>query len=173
MRIVGGKFRGRGSIYLSDELTRPTTDRVRENIFNVIGAKIKGARVLDLFSGSGAMAAESLSRGAKSVVACDNRREMVEIIRKNVAKLGEIDAIFGDFRAVLAQIESTFDVVFIDPPYDSGFAQVAISLLQKYELLAKGAVVVVEMDKNSPELSQFGQVRKYGRAFVYFLEFNT
>ncbi|MCL2586865.1 MAG: RsmD family RNA methyltransferase [Firmicutes bacterium] len=159
MRIIGGRFRGKKLEYISDELTRPTTDRVRENIFNIIGDKIKGATVLDLFSGSGAFAAEAISRGAKQVIANDVRPEAVAIIRKNApdAEIHQLD--YRPLIQHLAEAGRHIDIAFIDPPYG-----------MKVDL-PKADLIVYETDKSSPiSFDQPVLVKQYGRALVYFIQ---
>ena len=161
MRIIGGKFRGRRLEFLSDDFTRPTMDRVRECIFNVLGTHIRGAVVLDLFGGSGAFSAEALSRGASSVIVNDIRPETVDIIKKNLAGLGNAKVLNLDYKEVLKKLNN-FDIAFIDPPYWFDVP----SILD----LVNAKTIVVETDKNSPLLINAPhRVKEIGRALVYFI----
>jgi len=166
MRIIGGKFRGRKLEYITDEETRPTTDRIRESIFNVLGSKIRGAIVLDLFSGSGAFAAESISRGAKHVTANDIRPDAIETIKIN-CPTAEIHQL--DFRVLLAQLKQKFDIIFVDPPYNSDFAKEAIELIKLRGLLAPNGIIVAHNDTSTPQIHQSSKVKVYGRTRIEFI----
>ena len=123
MRIIGGLARGRTLVAPPGAKTRPTQDYVRESLFNIIRWDVEGARVLDLFAGTGALALESVSRGAVCAVMIDSDREACEAIRKNIASVRMEDRcrlVQRDYRAameLLAREGQAFDVVFIDPPY--------------------------------------------------------
>ena len=111
MRIIAGKHRGRALARFAGNDVRPTPDRVKESVFQIIGANLVGARVLDLFCGSGALGLESLSRGAKEAVFNDVSRESLVILKKNLAALREeARATNLDYRACLAQSVGAFDV---------------------------------------------------------------
>lgn len=182
MRIIGGKFRGKKLTWLQDTDTRPTTDRVRENIFNILSTRIRGAIVLDLFAGCGAFSAEALSRGAKQVIANDSSKEAVEIITKNIEsleqhhtnqvrdnnRLGKVKIFQSDFRTLIPKLSGfKFDVVFLDPPYFSGFASLAVELLIRDDLLAPNAKIIIESDKGEDiSLPLACTERIYGRAKV-------
>ena len=118
MRVISGKVRGRILKALEGEETRPTTDKVKESLFNIIQFEIEGSRFLDLFSGSGQLAIEAVSRGAESAVAVENSRFAAEIIKENIKRCGFEKEIFlhrGDFSEVLTK-DAKYDVIFLDPP---------------------------------------------------------
>ena len=153
MRIVGGKFRGHGLQGPKGQATRPTSDRVREAIFNILahgvdGFSIEGARVLDLFAGTGAMGLEALSRGARFCQFVDDAAEARGIIRRNADALGVVgqckiwrrDAT----RLGPAAPQPCFDLVFADPPYNKGLGTKALASLIDGQWLNKGGIVVVE-----------------------------
>lgn len=123
MRIIGGEARGRTIEAPAGRHTRPTLDRVRENIFNMLQADIPDSRVLDLFAGSGALSLEAISRGAANAVLADNDRSAAETEKKNISTLRYGDrarTIFGDWKKaveILRQEQAIFDLVFLDPPY--------------------------------------------------------
>ena len=123
MRIIGGEARGRTIDAPAGRHTRPTLDRVRENMFNILQADVPESRVLDLFAGSGALSLEALSRGAETAVLVDNDRSAAETEKKNIAKLHYEDrtrTIYGDWKKAaesLRQESALFDLVFLDPPY--------------------------------------------------------
>ena len=171
MRIIGGKFKGRRLVGVSDATTRPTTDRVRENVFNILGTKVRGAAVLDVFSGTGAYAAESLSRGAASVVANDIDVGAQQLMRRNLGELTDRVKIWGlGYMELLNNLRGNkFDIVFLDAPYDSNFATQCVTFLFSQNMLETGAVVVVETDKDLNFEGYSVRTKKYGRARIYFL----
>lgn len=151
MRIIGGEARGRRLFAPEGLETRPTADRVRESLFNILSARVYGARVLDLFSGSGAMALEAVSRGAESAVLVDSSRKAASCIARNVDLVGAKEKtrlLTCDFRAAIDRLDvgsAPFDLVFMDPPYrlHEVYAQAAEALLRR-GLLAPEALLVLE-----------------------------
>lgn len=123
MRIIAGSARGRKIEAPAGKNTRPTLDRVRENLFNILQTRMAGARVLDLFAGSGALSFEALSRGAVEAVLCDRDREASRIEKKNAETLGfddRTEILMCDWKAALRRMREekrVFDIVFLDPPY--------------------------------------------------------
>jgi len=183
MRVVAGLARGHKLICLDGEAIRPTSDRAKEAVFSALGMKVMESRFLDIFSGSGAIGIEALSRGADYVVFVEQCVEHVEVIKKNIAhvskaivepnyKLVNKDAI--DALDVLKLQELRFDIIFLDPPYDSGLWKPALSKLAKLELLDEDGVIVLELGVNEdgPDLPQFKIIKKkvYGAAAVYYME---
>ena len=132
MRIIGGKHRSRVLAEFAGENVRPTSDRAREALFNILALKIYGARVLDLFAGSGALGLESLSRGAREVVFNDCSKDSVAIIKKNLATLkisvnGEEAKVYNaDYLTCLEQVKGPFDLIFLDPPYRFDYGEKAL-----------------------------------------------
>ena len=154
MRVVAGIYGGRKLIAPAGTETRPTSDRVREALFSVLGASIDDARVLDLFAGSGALGIEALSRGAAEAVFVDRSHKAVQAVRANLAALG-IDA---DVRPVEARAalrtasarREAYDLVFLDPPYRRA-AELGRELSEGLiAVLAPGARVVTESDRRTP-----------------------
>jgi 16S rRNA (guanine966-N2)-methyltransferase len=121
MRIIAGSA-GRLPIKAPDKGTRPTTDRVREALFSILGARVIGARVLDLFAGSGALGLEALSRGAQSAVFVDNNRRAAAVIQQNLAttKLAGGRMVCAEVASFLARDSASYDLIFADPPYARG-----------------------------------------------------
>jgi 16S rRNA (guanine966-N2)-methyltransferase len=153
MRVVAGAYKGRRLHAPKGHETRPTSDRVREALFSILG-DIEGDRVLDLYAGSGALGIEALSRGASEAVFVDNRRGAADAIRGNLRAVGEPDAIIwvGDAAAYLrrADPEAPFDLVFADPPYSSA-TQVGGTLSELLPpLLTDTSLTVTESDKRAP-----------------------
>ena len=144
MRVITGKYKGRTLISPKSD-ARPTLDRMKETLFNVLGGKLQGACVLDLFAGSGQLAIECLSRGAKRAILCDNSREALNAIKANFAKISETPEIqFCDFRECLARIDCKMDVIFVDPPYKSDFYNVVLEEIDRRELLSSDGWVICE-----------------------------
>jgi len=185
MRIVAGKFRGR-NLTKSDHLKslRPTTDKNREALFNIlssakfikeIGFKIEDAVILDVCCGSGAVAFEALSRGAKSATLIDNSRTHLELAQKNSEILkveNEIEILCLDAKK-LPKNDKNFDLIFIDPPYEDSYLEIIKNLLGK-NWIKKSSLVVVEFETN--ELKNFEnlkllELRKYGKTSFAFLQF--
>ena len=138
MRIVAGKHRGLNLEEFEADNIRPTTDRVRENIFNKIQFDIPDSSVLDLFAGTGAVSLEFLSRNAKRVVSVDNNNNSIRVITKNFAKAKEkLELIKADYKEAVKQLRGNkFDFIFLDPPYHLGFGSEALELIAQYELLS-------------------------------------
>ena len=150
MRVVAGEFKGRRLRAPRGMRTRPTADRVREALFSMLG-DVSGARVLDLYAGSGALGIEALSRGAASAVFVERDARAASAIRDNLRAL-ELDQAVRrqDALRFLAANEGTFDLVFCDPPYDS-VPRIAEPLAERLPaLLTQGARIVTESDKRMP-----------------------
>ena len=126
MRVITGSARGRRLNELKGTQTRPTTDKVKESIFNCIQFDVEDARVLDLFAGTGQLGIEALSRGAQSAVFVDRRTDAVKLIRENLALCRLSDraqVVCGDSMGYLSSLRTKFDIVFLDPPYAEVFLE--------------------------------------------------
>jgi 16S rRNA (guanine966-N2)-methyltransferase len=152
MRVVAGELGGRKLVAPAGGGTRPTADRVREALFSILG-DVSGARVLDLYAGSGALGIEALSRGAAAATFVDSSHDAVTAIRRNLSELGlEAPVQRRDALAFLAAVHvgDRYDLVFADPPYDSAL-HVASSLAEALPpLLTADAVIVTESNKRAP-----------------------
>ena len=170
MRVISGTARGRVLKSIEGEATRPTTDKVKESIFNIIQFEIADTRVLDLFGGSGQLAIEAISRGAKSAVVCENSKQASAVIKENVKKCGfenEIRIHRGDFTDVLTK-DSKYDVIFLDPPYNSGLLSRALEIIQTFDILSLNGIIVCETDgkyeiRDLKEPYKIRKEYKYGR----------
>jgi len=154
MRVVAGAFKGRRLQTPRGSRTRPTADRVREALFSVLG-DVSGARVLDLYAGSGALGIEALSRGAASATFVERDARALASLRRNLDAVGsEAEVRRQDVLRYLASVAGTFDLVFIDPPYDSA-VRLAEPLSERLPaVLTDEARIVTESDKRAPlELS--------------------
>ena len=174
MRIIAGMARGRTFDAPQGLDTRPTLDRVRENVFNILQAKVRGAKVLDLFSGSGAMAFEALSRGAESAVLVDRDRAAHQVEVRNADKLRMADRcriLHCDWQDALRRLQGEkFDVIFLDPPYKMHDLTAVFTALRP--LMAEDAVILLEHEAAAfPAVSDGYELydnRKYGVAGVSF-----
>lgn len=180
MQIITGKYRARKLVGVDSTDTRPTLARVKESVFNLIFDKIEGNVVLDLFAGSGAYGAECISRGAKEVFFVDQAEKAVKTIKTNTQKMTEkFEIIKSSFKDALVSFENRkikFDLVFLDPPYDTDYAFKSLEILKKKQLLNDGATIVVEHKlandlQNLPECYIIKKSRKYGIAYIDVLEF--
>lgn len=178
MRIIGGKHRGRVLTEFKGEAIRPTADRVKESVFNILSREIAGARALDLFCGSGALGLECISRGAKEAVFNDCSKDSVAVLTANIKKLGEGEVCTVralDYLACLSALQGKFDIVFLDPPYRFDYGVKAAEEIARRGLLAEDGVIVYERDKPFEESAaescglRVADVRKYGKTYVSFL----
>jgi 16S rRNA (guanine966-N2)-methyltransferase len=164
LRVVAGSFKGRRLVAPRGARTRPTADRVREALFSMLG-EVGGARVLDLYAGSGALGIEALSRGAKSATFVDRDPRAIAAIERNLASLGlEAPVARQDVLRFLARTDGAFDLVFCDPPYDSA-TRLAGPLAERLPaLIAEDARIVTESDKRNPLVLPFPLLveRTYG-----------
>ena len=173
MRIIAGSARGRSFDAPQGRDTRPTLDRVKEAIFGSIQFQVPGAVVLDLFSGSGNMGLEALSRGAAEAICVDASCACAALIRKNGEKLGLSEGLqvqntdYGAALSALTAQGKQADIVFLDPPYASGYAADAVQRIFREGILKRGGTVIVEHAWDQPpELGdgpwQVSRVKKYG-----------
>jgi 16S rRNA (guanine(966)-N(2))-methyltransferase RsmD len=156
LRIVAGKWRGRPLRAPKGLAVRPTSDRVREAIFDILGEEVAGAAVLDLFAGSGALGLEALSRGASRGVFVESDPAAYAFLRKNIESLGaeEAESCLLDYRKALRRLRARsmrFDLVFLDPPYGRGLAADSAAGLSRAALVRQGGTVVVEEAIRAPE----------------------
>jgi len=154
MRIIGGEFKGRKIEYPEFKTVRPTKDRIREAVFNMIAEWVPGARVLDLFAGSGAYGLESLSRGALELVLVDNDARCAEVIEKNVSTLkikNKAKVLTDDvFEAIpiLSNSKERFDIVFADPPFNKEMAKKTLITINHYDILNRPSLLILEHSRN-------------------------
>ncbi len=178
MRIISGRHRGRRLFVPKGQTIRPTADRVKEAIFNVLGNLVEGARVLDLFAGAGTLGLEALSRGASLAVFADHHRPALEAVKRNLETLGITDqqVIKVDLARGLGPIKDLepFDLIFIDPPYRQDLAAKTLEHLSRHGPAGPDTLVVIEhSSKEDPAKEQTAwtleQHRIYGSTTVSFL----
>lgn len=180
LRIIGGELKGRKLVTVPGIKTRPTADRVRESIFNILSDRVRGASVLDLFAGTGAMGIEALSRGAESAVFADDNPAAFGALNKNIKNCSLEDRtrtikwnILNNLN-ILRLYKPAFNLAFIDPPYNENMIQPTLSNLNLSRCLTNGAMVVVEhatlepIPENPPGFNIYDQ-RRYRKTLVSFL----
>ncbi len=176
MRVIGGMKRGLKLVGFEGDSVRPTTDRVKENIFNIIGPYISGASTLDLFGGTGALTVEALSRGAQSATVCDVAESSLSLIRTNLQKAGYSDSarvVKTDAVSFVEAAKESFDVLFVDPPYNSDLLEQTLAAIASNPGICPDGIIVCERDyeKALPNLSGLDVVKdkKYGRVQILVL----
>jgi len=183
MRIIGGEYRSRSIAMPRGVKMRPTQDKVREAMFNILG-DINGKKVLELFAGSGAFGIEAISRGAGSVTFVDNNFRCVQTIKSNLKSLGVSDSRCNvikanalNFPAKFAAGREKFDIIFLDPPYYMGMAKKCLINMDSYDIVSPVGLVIVEhfeKDALDVELERFVFVdkRRYGNVLITILRRN-
>lgn len=191
MRVISGKARGTKLNTIDEISTRPTLDRVKESLFNIIQNDIIDKNVLDLFAGSGALGIEALSRGAKYAVFCDINKDATTIINENLNKTKLItkSTVYNmPYQKAIEKIlisKTKFDIIFLDPPYKLNLACDATKLIIQNNLLNENGTIIVETDEKDRDLKELTELitseneklqkieivdeRKYGRANLIFL----
>ncbi len=172
MRIIAGKHRGRVLTPFAGTDIRPTADRVKESLFSILSPRLAGARVLDLFCGSGALGLECISRGAGEVVFNDASRESLKVLEKNLNLLKERATVLNcDFKGCLNRVSGKFDLLFVDPPYAEDYLEQTLALAYERNLLAEGGLIVYEseraVDREYPFWEKADE-RRYGRTYLAF-----
>ena len=180
MRIIGGRARGTKLYTLEGLATRPTLDRVKESIFNIIQNDIQGSTFLDLFSGSGAIGLEAVSRGAEKAILCDKSKEAINIIKKNIDKTHfeeQVEVYNTDFIECLKKQKEHLDIIYIDPPYQTNYIQKALEILQESKVITEETKIILETDNEQRILDEIKSLkfeiidkRKYGIAHIIFLQ---
>ena len=166
MRVITGSARGRKLKEPVGRDIRPTTDKVKESLFNIVQFDIEGRRVLDMFAGTGQLGIEALSRGAREAVFLDEDSRAVRLVRENLAACGlEGRVLQGDAIGLLRAL-GTFDVIFIDPPYDAGLAVRALEEIKKIDILSDGGIIVCET-RQETELPMLDKPYFKGREYRY------
>lgn len=182
MKVISGKYKGRNLVGFDILGTRPTMDRVKESLFGIIQNDINGSVVLDLFAGSGNLGIEALSEGAQYAYFVDKNRKAYAIIRENLKNLGigkEEAAVFCmDSLKQLREFSNhsfSFDIIFIDPPYQTNLVEVSIASIVQLNLLKKDGMIVAESDSLDrivfPSCLKIVKSRKYGDKWVAILRF--
>ena len=178
MKVISGTLKGRKIEGYDLEGTRPTMDRVKESLFAMIQEKIKGSICLDLFSGSGTLGIEAISEGASKVYFVDASKKASMVIKKNLENFGVKEKsilLSMDFKRALQEVrEEKFDIIFLDPPYQTDYIEKALLLIEQYQILNKNGIIVCESNQKQfivfSESYQIYKERKYGDKFIVILE---
>lgn len=181
MRIISGTARGTKLYTLEGQATRPTLDRVKESLFNIIQNEIIDSNFLDVFSGSGAIGLEAASRGAKKVILCDKSKDAINIINKNIEKthLKEKVELYNlDYETLLKnKIKEKMDIIYIDPPYNSDFAIKSVEYIVNKNIADENSTIIIETDNEEKVLEELKKInidvidkRRYGRATLIFIK---
>lgn len=177
MRIIGGEYKSRTILMPKGVDIRPTQDKVREAVFNILG-DVSGKRVLELFAGSGAFGIEAISRGARDVTFVDNNFKCSQTIKSNLESLGVNESKYDIIRANalgmlprLAKQEEKFDIVFLDPPYYKTIAKNCLINIDAYDILSPVGLIIIEhfkKDALDAELERlvFVDQRRYGDTVI-------
>ncbi len=183
MRVISGTARGTTLHSIDNISTRPTLDRVKESLFNIIQNKIEDSTVLDLFAGSGAIGIEFLSRRAEKAYFCDVSIKAIEMIEQNLnkTKLKEKAEVFNkDYLKCIEELKNIqFDIIFLDPPYKEKFSIEALKRINEAKMLKNGGIIIIETDEPERDLKEISNInidykiydlRKYGRVSLIFLK---
>jgi 16S rRNA (guanine966-N2)-methyltransferase len=180
MRIISGTSRGRRLARPKSQAIRPTSDRVKESIFNLLGNEVEGKVVLDLFAGTGSLGIEALSRGAKKALFVEKGRQALRLIQINLAQAGmedrseilpkDVNRALG----ILHQRGESFDLILMDPPYEKGLIQRTLLKLHSHRIYHKDSILIVEHDRREPipekvEGWTLVRQRKIGDTLISFL----
>ena len=179
MRVIGGAAKGRRLLAPKGEAVRPTADRVKESLFNILPGDFSGMKVLDLFAGTGNLSIEALSRGADHAVLIDASERSVAVIRENLRRLslaptaGVWVAPVGRSLRILARRQESFDIIFLDPPYDQGLANRSVAVIAQGNLLKKPGTIVVEHSARETLQQRYDSLklhdeRRYGDTLLSF-----
>lgn len=178
MRVISGYLKGKKLFSVKGQTLRPTSDRVKEAIFDILQDQIQGRKVLDLFAGTGALGIEALSRGASCSVFVEQNRRSLEALRKNIGecKLSEkVEVIAREAKAGIKILEGrgkSFEVIFLDPPYGQGLARQTLKTLSQSSIVAPTTLVVAEhsLSEDLDSIPSWQRIdgRKYGRTRVSF-----
>ena len=180
LRIISGKAKGTKLNTLEGLDTRPTLDRIKESLFNILQDKIYDSKVLDLFAGSGALGLEMLSRGAKEAILCDSSYKAIQIIKDNVNRTHfgkQVEIISKDYKKALNMLkDEKFDIIFLDPPYKTKFDIQALEIIIENNILTQEGIIIIETDHKQERYEMLKKMdinvydlRSYGRVSLFFL----
>jgi 16S rRNA (guanine(966)-N(2))-methyltransferase RsmD len=180
MRIISGTSKGRKLVTLKSQSLRPTSDRVKESIFNILREEIEGGMVLDLFAGTGNLGIEALSRGAKKVIFVEKGRHALGLIQRNLAQFGleeQSEILSTDANraiGILKQRGKTFDLIFMDPPYEKGLIEETLTKLSSHQIYHRDSILVIEHHRREllpPIINRWNLIRQrqMGDTVISFL----
>ena len=176
MKVISGKYKGRVLEGFTINGTRPTMDRVKESLFGTIQNYVPESIVLDLFAGSGNLGIEALSEGASYAYLVDSNSKAIDIIKKNIKNIGitDIEVINNNYKKALKGFTTKFDLIFLDPPYNTNYIEESIKLICEYDLLNNDGIIVCESDNLTkiiyPEKLNKVKEKKYGDKYIVLLQ---
>jgi len=156
MRIIAGVSKGRKLATPKSQSVRPTSDRVKESIFNILGEEVEGKLVLDLFAGTGNLGIEALSRGAKKAIFVEKGRQALRLIQRNIVQIGlegRVEIIPRDANRAIGILKGkgeVFDLILMDPPYEKGLIKRTLTKLNSHPIYHTGSILVIEHDRREP-----------------------
>ena len=177
MKIISGYLKGRNLLGYDIDGTRPTMDRVKESLFAIIQNNIPDSIVLDLFSGSGNLGIEAISMGSKKAILVDKNKKAIDVIKRNVNNFDisdKVEIINSDYKNALSLIKEKIDIIFLDPPYNTDYIKESIILIDEYNILNKGGIIICE--SNSVDKIVYSdsfieeKSKKYGDKWVVILK---
>ena len=170
MRVISGKYKGKKLEGFNIEGTRPTMDRVKESLYGSIQNYVKNSIVLDLFAGSGSLGIEALSNGAIFCYFCDNSKEAIKILNKNLVNIDNVFIYNKDYKEALKDLKNKqikLDIIFIDPPYKLNLINDSIQKILEYDLLNKNGIIVCEYENEIIECNlELIKEKRYGTTFI-------
>jgi 16S rRNA (guanine(966)-N(2))-methyltransferase RsmD len=177
MKIISGKYKGRNIEGFTIDGTRPTMDRVKESLFAMIQNYINDSNVLDLFSGSGNLAFESLSEGASSAVLVDSNYKAIKVIDNNIKTIGieNTKVLNMDYKKAIEYLsKESFDIIFLDPPYKTNYIEESIKLISQFNILSDDGIIVCESDSIDKIVYDDNYTcikdKKYGDKYIVILK---
>lgn len=155
MRVISGSMRGKRLKEPANYDIRPTTDKVKESIFNIIQFDIEGRRVLDLFAGTGQLGIECLSRGAAEVTFVDQSREAIAIVKENINSCGFKASVIQDDSISFLNRGGKYDIILLDPPYATNLLDKALQIINSVDILTEGGIIMCESarEKSMPDMN--------------------
>jgi len=176
MRIISGSARGRRLKEPVGNSIRPTSDKIKESVFNIIQFDVEGRRVLDLFAGSGQYGIEALSRGARNVVFVDSASESVKLVKENlkISGFSEMASVYGRDAIRFLESEEKYDLIFVDPPYDTTLADRAVQKIVEFDKLNINGIIICELkvSATTPTVTQpYSLQKEYRYGGVKILRF--
>ena len=181
MRVIAGSLKGRTLASFNLPHIRPMSDMVKESLFNIINFHIQGSEILDLFSGTGNLSIEAISRGAKSVVSVDSNQKSVDVIKKNIEKFNLEDSISvykQDVFKFLKTCDRKFDIVFVDPPFTKKISDKILTAVSNSNVAKRGCLITIQVSKHDSikesykNLSQISK-KTYSDKFLVVFKHNT
>ena len=176
MKIISGKYKGRVLKGFDITGTRPTMDRVKESLFGTIQSYVPGSVVLDLFAGSGNLGIEALSEGASFAYLVDSNSKAIKVVKENINNIGitDIEVIHSDYKEALKSFNNKFNLIFLDPPYNTDYIEKSIKLIEDNNLLNDDGIIVCESDEIDKIIYSdvFKKVKekKYGDKYIVLLQ---